>query len=95
MTGRICGSNNAAERAMCGLALGRKSEVVAVCWFRPWGGKGGPDLHAHPTAKLNDVDPQAWLAGVLARIADTLVPRNSRAESLRPRSKGYFLIAAE
>ena len=23
------------------------------------------------TAKLNDVDPQAWLADVLARIADT------------------------
>jgi hypothetical protein len=23
------------------------------------------------TAKLNNVDPQAWLAGVLARIADT------------------------
>lgn len=35
------------------------------------------------TAKLNDVDPQAWLADVLARIADTpittledLLPRN-------------------
>ena len=27
------------------------------------------------TAKLNDVDPQAWLADVLARIADTPVAR--------------------
>ena len=27
------------------------------------------------TAKLNDVDPQAWLADVLARIAD--IPQNS------------------
>ena len=34
------------------------------------------------TAKLNDVDPQAWLADVLARIADTdlaaLLPWNWR-----------------
>lgn len=27
------------------------------------------------TAKLNDVDPQAWLAGVLARINDQPVSR--------------------
>jgi transposase len=27
------------------------------------------------TAKMNDVDPQAWLADVLARIADHLVHR--------------------
>lgn len=29
------------------------------------------------TAKLNDVDPQAWLADVLARIADTPMSRLS------------------
>lgn len=27
------------------------------------------------TAKLNDIDPQAWLADVLARIADTPIIR--------------------
>jgi transposase len=39
------------------------------------------------TAKLNDIDPQAWLADVLARIADIpqnrlheLLPWNWRAE---------------
>lgn len=32
------------------------------------------------TARLNDVDPQAWLADVLARIADT--PQNRLAELL-------------
>ena len=32
------------------------------------------------TAKLNDVDPQAWLADVLARIADT--PQTQLAELL-------------
>jgi hypothetical protein len=42
------------------------------------------------TAKLNDVDPQAWLADVLARIADTpqnrltdLLPWNWKAQSAR------------
>jgi hypothetical protein len=33
------------------------------------------------TAKLNDVDPQAWLADVLARIAD---PPLSRLPELLP-----------
>ena len=33
------------------------------------------------TAKLNDVDPQAWLADVLGRIADTL---RSRLDELLP-----------
>ena len=33
------------------------------------------------TAKLNDIDPQAWLADVLANIADTPI---SRLEHLLP-----------
>ena len=33
------------------------------------------------TAKLNDIDPQAWLADVLANIADTPI---SRLEQLLP-----------
>ena len=36
----------------------------------PRRGACGRDLHLIETAKLNDVDPQAWLADVLARIAD-------------------------
>ncbi|QRG05975.1 IS66 family transposase [Xanthobacter dioxanivorans] len=66
--GRICLSNNAAERALRGIALGRRSWTFA-------GSKRGADRCAFmltmiATAKLNDVDPQAWLADVLARIAD-------------------------
>jgi hypothetical protein len=34
------------------------------------------------TAKLNDIDPQAWLADVLARIADH--PASSRLNELLP-----------
>ena len=65
--GRICLSNNAAERALRGIALGRKA------WLFAGSDRGGQRaavmftlIH---TAKLNDVDPQAWLADVLARIA--------------------------
>jgi len=66
--GRICLSNNAAERALRGIALGRKSWLFA-------GSDGGGQRAAAMfslivTAKMNDIDPQAWLADVLARIAD-------------------------
>lgn len=67
--GRICLTNNAAERALRGFALGRKSWLFA-------GSERGADRAAAmttliTTAKLNDIDPLAWLADVLARIADT------------------------
>ena len=66
--GRICLSNNAAERALRGIALGRKS------WLFAGSDRGGERAAAMysliVTAKMNDVDPQAWLADVLARIAD-------------------------
>jgi transposase len=66
--GRICISNNAAERALRGIALGRKA------WLFAGSDRGGERaavmLTLIQTAKLNDVDPQAWLADVLARIAD-------------------------
>jgi hypothetical protein len=66
--GRICLSNNAVERALRGFALGRKSWLFA-------GSERGADRAAAvttliATAKLNDIDPLAWLADVLARIAD-------------------------
>jgi transposase len=66
--GRVCLTNNAAERALRGFALGRKSWLFA-------GSERGADRAAAMatlimTAKLNDIDPQAWLADVLARIAD-------------------------
>jgi transposase len=66
--GRICVSNNAAERELRGIALGRKS------WLFAGSDRGGERAAVMytliRTARLNDVDPQAWLADVLARIAD-------------------------
>ncbi len=66
--GRICLTNNAAERAVRGIALGRKS------WLFAGSDRGGDRAAAMYsliyTAKLNGVDPRAWLADVLACIAD-------------------------
>lgn len=77
--GRICLTNNAAERALRGFALGRKSWLFA-------GSDRGADRAAFMatlimTAKLNGIDPQVWLADVLARIADTPI---TRLEQLLP-----------
>jgi len=83
--GRICLSNNAAERALRGIALGRKS------WLFAGSDRGGQRAAAMysliVTAKMNDIDPQAWLADVLARIAshpasklDELLPWNWRPD---------------
>jgi transposase len=66
--GRICLTNNAAERELRGVALGRKS------WLFAGSDRGGERAAVMytliQTAKLNNVDPQAWLADVLARIND-------------------------
>ena len=66
--GRICLSNNAAERALRGIALGRKSWLF--CGSDRGGQRAAVMYSLIVTAKMNDVDPQAWLADVLRRIAD-------------------------
>ncbi len=64
--GRVCLSNNAAERAVRGIAVGRKNWTFA-----------GSDAGGHraaamytliETCKLNGIDPHAWLADVLKRL---------------------------
>ena len=66
--GRICLSNNAAERSIRPIAVGRRNWTFA-----------GSDAGGHrtaalytliETAKLNRIDPQAWLADVLRRLPD-------------------------
>lgn len=82
--GRICLTNNAAERALRGRALGRKSWLFAGS---DRGGQRAAFMYSLiVTAKMNDVDPQAWLADVLGRIAghparqiDELLPWNWKA----------------
>jgi transposase len=66
--GRICLTNNAAERALRGVALGRKSWLFAGS---DRGGERAAIMYTLiQTARLNDIDPQAWLGDVLARIND-------------------------
>jgi len=76
--GRICLSNNAAERALRGIALGRKSWLF--CGSDRGGDRAALMYGLITSAKMNDIDPQAWLADVLARIAD--LPQNRLHELL-------------
>jgi transposase len=71
--GRICLSNNCAERSLRGVALGRRSWLFAGS---ERGGHRAAFMYALiGTAKLAGVDPQAWLADAIARISDLPVSR--------------------
>lgn len=78
---RISLTNNAAERALRGIALARRS------WMFAGGGRRSPFIYGLiMTCKLNDVDPQARVADLLASNADLpqhrpheLLPWNWRA----------------
>jgi transposase len=66
--GRLCISNNAAERELRAVAIGRKNWTFAGS---EEGGRRAAAIYTLiATAKLNGVDPQAWLADVLARLPD-------------------------
>jgi transposase len=85
--GRLCLSNNAAERAVRGIAVGRRNWTFAGS---DEGGRRAAAIYTLiETAKLNDVDPLAWLADVLARLQDhpasrinELLPWNWRERNL-------------
>ena len=81
-------SNNAARRALRCVSVGRRN------WAFAGSDEGGHRAAAIytliETAKLNDIDPQAWLADVLARIAehpanrlDELLPWNWRRDQVK------------
>jgi transposase len=65
--GRVCLSNNAAERGLRGIALGRKSWLF--CGSDRGGQRAAAMYSLIVTAKMNRIDPQAWLTDVLSRIA--------------------------
>ncbi len=65
--------NNSAERAMKPIAIGRKNYLFVGS---EGGGKAAAIVYTLiETAKMNGVDPQAWLTWVLARIADHKITR--------------------
>ncbi|HUH61670.1 MAG TPA: IS66 family transposase [Terracidiphilus sp.] len=71
--GRVCMSNNAAERSLRCVAVGRKNWTFAGS---DEGGHRAASIYAViETCKLNEVDPHAWLADVLARLPEHPVHR--------------------
>ena len=71
--GRLSIDNNAAERGMRAIAVGRKNYL-----FMGSNGGGKSAAVAYTlieTAKLDGVDPQAWLTDVLSCIADHKINR--------------------
>lgn len=83
--GRVCLSNNAAERSIRGIAVGRRNWTF--CGSDSGGHRAAVMYTLIESAKLSGVDPKAWLADVLARIADhpaqqigALLPWNWKAE---------------
>jgi transposase len=66
--GRLALDNNAAERALRGVAIGRKNYLFAGS---DRGGERATAMYSLiESAKLNELNPQVYLADVLARIAD-------------------------
>ena len=75
--------NNTAERAMRAVALGRKNYLFVGSQT---GGKSAAIAYTLiETAKINAVDPHAWLADTLARIADYKI---TKVDDLLPWSQG-------
>jgi transposase len=79
--GRVCLSNNAAERAIRPIAVGRRNWTFAGS---DAGGQRAAAMYTLiETCRLNDVDPRAWLADIIARLpghpakgTDELLPWN-------------------
>lgn len=91
--GRVEIDNNAAERALRSVALGRKNHLFA-------GSDRGGDSAALVynsligTARLNSIDPYAYLRAVLNRISrhpinriDELLPWNIMRDALQPQAR--------
>lgn len=85
--GRICLTQDAAERALRGVAVGRKSWLLADS--ERGGERAAVESSLIVTAKMNDIDPRAGLADVLAQLPDIpvshlleLLPWNLKARPI-------------
>ncbi len=87
--GRLEIDNNIAERALRGVAIGRRNWLFAGS--RVGGERAAAIYTVIQTCKANDVDPQAYIADVIAKIAsdwpasrwDELLPWNWAGEPAR------------
>ena len=71
--GRLEIDNNAAERALRAVALGRKNYLFAGS--NAGGERAAAMYSLIGSAKLNGIDPEAYLSHVLSRIADHPINR--------------------
>jgi len=90
--GKICLTNNAAERALRCVAVGRKNWTF--CGSDRGGQRAAAMYSLIASAKLNDINPEAWLADVLRRISDhpasrlhELLPWNWRKQASEPKAE--------
>ena len=71
--GRVESDNNAAERSIRGIALGRKNYLFAGS---DTGGTRAAAIYSIiATCKLNAIDPEAYFRDILTRIADHKINR--------------------
>ncbi|MFV0281768.1 MAG: IS66 family transposase [Rhodoblastus sp.] len=90
--GRLEMSNNAAERAIRPLTLGRKNYLFAGS---DEGGRRAAIMYTLiETARFNDIDPEAWLADVIGRIADHPISRLDELLPWKWRKEARHAIAA-
>lgn len=87
--GRICMTNNAAERRVRTVAVGRRNWTF--CGSDRGGDRAAAMYTLIQTCRLNDVDPHAWLRDVIAQISDhpqtrlhELLPWEWKARQQRP-----------
>lgn len=90
--GRLEIDNNAAERALRAVAIGRKNYLFAGA--DTGGARAAAIYSLLGTATLNDLDPEAYLRLVLERIADhpinriaDLLPWNIKASEVAPQAE--------
>ena len=76
--GTVCLTNNAAERALRRIACGRKSWMF--CGSDRGGQRAAVMYSLIATCRMNNVDPEAWLRDVLARLPEH--PANRIADLL-------------
>jgi transposase len=88
--GRIEIDNSAAERALRAVALGRKNYLF--CGSDAGGERAAAMYSLIGTAKLNGLDPQAYLRHVIERIAEHSI---SRIDELLPWNVAEALSSAD